>query len=886
MTEITQRLTTALADRYKIERHLGEGGMATVYLAEDLKHKRKVAVKVLRPELAAVLGAERFVQEIETTANLQHPHILPLHDSGDADGFLYYVMPFIDGETLRDKLNRETQLGIEEAVKITTEVADALDYAHRNNVIHRDIKPENILLHDGRPMVADFGIALALSAAAGGRMTETGMSLGTPHYMSPEQATAEKDLTNRSDIYSLGCVLYEMLAGEPPHMGNSAQQIIMKIVTEDVQPVTKLRKSVPPNVTAAVSKALEKLAADRFESAAKFAEALTNPSFAVQGARAPASSISREGPWNRLTVAFAATTLAAMLFGLWGWRSQRSDPAPVIRYSMAFPAGEGIDGWFTRIALSPDGSRLAYVGEAPGGERQLWMRQRDQLNATPMPGTEWPESPFFSPDGEQVGFFSPRGTIRTAPVSGGTPVTLTDSLVGYAGASWGPDGFIYADAEGLGGLVRVSPGGTSEPFTTVDTARGEVEHIWPEVLPGGKGVLFVVASPPERYEVAVADVASGQHEILVPGVYARYAAPGYLLYVTRPQWNLMAQRFDPQNLTLSGEAVRLVDRIWASATAAPMFVPDLTLSTTGTLMYTAGTGLQDSTELVWVTRDGTAAVLDPAWTDRISVQGLDLSPDGSRLAVSQSRQVHIKDLDNGLLSKLTFDGGNRPVWTPDGSALVFISPRAGVRQVYRRNADGTGPAALLLEEPEQIQDVRLSEDGRWAVFRIGGGGFSDLYARRLDEDSDRIPLVVTPEQEAQPALSPDGRWLAYMSLGSGRPEVWVRPFPNTGDGSWRVSTAGGTEPLWAHSGRELFYRSEGDEMMSVPITESATTFVHGEPQPLFSTQDYASYMMVKMYDASPDDQRFVMLRRITKPHTEQLIVVENFFEELKAKVGN
>jgi serine/threonine-protein kinase len=224
MTDSRDRLTAALASRYAIERELGAGGMATVYLAEDLKHDRKVAIKVLKPELAAVLGAERFVQEIKTTANLQHPHILPLFDSGEASGFLYYVMPYIEGETLRDRLNRETQLGIEESVKITTEVADALDYAHRQNVIHRDIKPENILLHDGRPMVADFGIALAVSAAAGGRMTETGLSLGTPHYMSPEQATAEKDLTNRSDIYSLGAVLYEMLTGSPPHVGSSAQQ--------------------------------------------------------------------------------------------------------------------------------------------------------------------------------------------------------------------------------------------------------------------------------------------------------------------------------------------------------------------------------------------------------------------------------------------------------------------------------------------------------------------------------------------------------------------------------------------------------------------------------------------------------------------------------------
>jgi eukaryotic-like serine/threonine-protein kinase len=267
MTEIPRRLSAALADRYLLERQLGQGGMATVYLAEDLKHRRKVALKVLKPELAAGLGAERFVQEIKTTAALQHPHILPLFDSGSADGFLYYVMPYVEGETLRDKLNRETQLGIDEAVRIAREVADALDYAHRHGVIHRDIKPENILLHDGRPMVADFGIALALSAAAGGRMTETGMSLGTPHYMSPEQATAEKEITARSDVYSLGSVLYEMLTGNPPHTGASAQQIIMKIVTEEAAPVTRLRKAVPPNVAAAVAQALEKLPADRFESA-------------------------------------------------------------------------------------------------------------------------------------------------------------------------------------------------------------------------------------------------------------------------------------------------------------------------------------------------------------------------------------------------------------------------------------------------------------------------------------------------------------------------------------------------------------------------------------------------------------------------------------------
>src|SRR6188474_1305247 len=264
MPGLPASLQTALADRYHLERELGAGGMATVYLAQDLKHDRDVALKVLKPELAAVLGAERFVVEIKTTAALQHPHILPLFDSGTADGFLYYVMPFVEGETLRTKLDRETQLGIDEAVKIARDVADALDYAHRHGVIHRDIKPENILLHDGRPIVADFGIALAVSAAAGDRMTQPGLSLGTPHYMSPEQATAVKQITARSDIYSLASVLYEMLTGNPPHTGASAQQIIMKIVTEEAAPVTKLRRAVPPNIAAAIAKSLEKIPADRF----------------------------------------------------------------------------------------------------------------------------------------------------------------------------------------------------------------------------------------------------------------------------------------------------------------------------------------------------------------------------------------------------------------------------------------------------------------------------------------------------------------------------------------------------------------------------------------------------------------------------------------------
>ncbi len=308
MPENTSHLSTALADRYRIERRLGEGGMATVYLAEDLKHKRKVAVKVLRPELAAVLGAERFVQEITTTANLQHPNILPLFDSGEADSFLYYVMPFIDGETLRDKLNREMQIGIEEAVSIATAVADALDYAHRQGVIHRDIKPENILLHDGRPMVADFGIALAKSE--GTRLTETGVSMGTPQYMSPEQVTGDWEVDRRCDVYAVGAVLYEMLTGEAPHTGNTAQAILARLLSESPTPVGDLRDTVPRHVAAAVHRSLAKIPTDRFPTAAEFATALVDSDDRPSPPRA-----AQRLPW--VWVATSAFVIIAAVGLLW-----------------------------------------------------------------------------------------------------------------------------------------------------------------------------------------------------------------------------------------------------------------------------------------------------------------------------------------------------------------------------------------------------------------------------------------------------------------------------------------------------------------------------------------------------------------------------------------
>jgi serine/threonine protein kinase len=394
-------LVTALTGRYAIERELGQGGMATVYLAQDLKHDRKVAIKVLRPELAAVIGAERFLSEIKTTANLHHPHILPLHDSGQADSFLYYVMPFVEGESLRDRLRREKHLPISDAVRIATEVASALGYAHRRGIIHRDIKPENILLHDGRALVADFGIALA-ARSAGARMTETGMSLGTPQYMSPEQAMGERELTPRSDIYALGAATYEMLTGDPPFMASTAQAVVAKVMTEKPTPPSALRDTVSPNLEHAVLTSLAKLPADRFASAEEFSSALVSER--TVPLRSPLARASR-------APVLGLALIAALLAGATIWAFRQAAQAkvapwdlPVYETAILIPdstplayIGSGPLGVGTRaFAVSPDRSTLVFAGQSKDTTR-LYVRPLDASAISALPGTEGAYAPFFRP---------------------------------------------------------------------------------------------------------------------------------------------------------------------------------------------------------------------------------------------------------------------------------------------------------------------------------------------------------------------------------------------------------------------------------------------------------------------------------------------------------
>jgi serine/threonine-protein kinase len=875
-------LNVALAGRYTLEREIGRGGMATVYLARDIRHERDVALKVLNPELGVVLGGERFLSEIRVTANLQHPNLLPLFDSGEANGLLFYVMPFVEGETLRARLDREKQLPIDDAVRITTAIASALAYAHEHGVIHRDLKPENILIQAGQPVIADFGIALAVSKAGGARVTQTGLSLGTPQYMSPEQAAGDRAIDGRSDIYSLGAVAYEMIAGEAPHSGTSAQAIIAKLMTQDPQSLRALRPSVPGNVADAVQKALAKVPADRFSSAKEFADALTNPTFTLATTSVAVGGGKAHARLRGLL--YGTSALAALLLAIACWSFLR--PAPVkqvVRYNLVLDSAEALSQNvpFSRIALSPDGKWLAYIG---GARAQLMVRARDQLHATPMGGTENASAPTFSPDNEHIAFFV-GGVLKIVSVNGGAPLTVTDSLVGPAGASWGRDGVIYTDGAGLTSLVRVAArqGAVPRRFTALDTERGEIDHIFPFALPDAKGVLFTIRYRTGRSALGVADIATGTHRVVAEDVCcAAYAPGGHLVYVSSAG-ALTVVPFEMRGARITGDPAVVSEGLYNRGSILSV---NLTVSPMGTLAY--ATHATHQVEPVWVTRDGKTQLVDVALQGEFRSPAL--SPDGTQLALAVSTDavvdIWVKQLDTGPRVRLTFDEGFKraPSWTADGRSVTFASNVSGSFSLWTKRADGSAPQVLQLHQSRNMVESLWSPDGAWLIYRTGTGtvGGGDILAIRPGKDTLPVPLVTTSFSEFTPAVSPDGRWLAYSSNETGVREVYVVPFPNSGTGKWAVSTHGGSEPLWSHHSGELFYRDGAGNMMAV-VVKTTPVFSVGRATTLFNASGFGANPEHQEYAVAPDDRRFLMLRPKGLGGTEQLVIVDNWVEELKRK---
>ncbi len=800
--DVRSQLNTALAGRYDVEREIGRGGMATVYLARDVRHNRRVALKLLNPELGAILGVERFLAEIEVTANLQHPNLLPLFDSGQADGLLFYVMPFVDGESLRAKLQREKQLPIDEAVSIAVAVANALDYAHRHGVIHRDLKPENILLHEGQPLVADFGIALAVSNAGGNRITQTGLSLGTPQYMSPEQATGDRVIDARTDIYSLSAVLYEMLVGDPPHLAGTSQAIIAKVLTERPRGVRVSRPAVSPQIEATVARALEKLPADRFATARDMSDALMGRANVASVANAGESADDAPRVGMRSTIWRYAIGAAVMLAGVglgaamsaWHFR-QATRPTYPVRFTLALPPDARLrDVAGSPFALSPDGSVLAYVA---GANRAIYVRRMEDFVARPVPGTELAELLSFSPDGKWIAFWS--GQLKKVAVDGGSSTTLA-SVGEPQGISWNAGDRIVIS---FGGDLLSVPSGGGIP--TVLLHRDTVRHLtrmWPRVLSDGKTVLFVNATMmgPPTWQLGVATI-DGQSETGLDlfGANVLGVVERHLVYASA-SGTILAVPFDVSRRRVLGGPVPIIENVLMGGNASVK----ASLSDAGSIVYQIGF---DRSQLTLVASGGASVPLTP---EQRLYSFPRYSPDGKRIAVTirdgPRTDVWLYEVASGTLQRLTDADASRPEWTPDGRRVVFRRVRNGSEQIWWQRADASAPAESLYAGPNPIPEALISPDGKYLVYRINHPKTGrDIRYRPLSGDTTPGPIAVTEFDELMPRISPDGKWIVYVSEASGKREVYARPFPGAG-AVVQLSSGGGDEPLWSRDGKRVFYR--------------------------------------------------------------------------------
>jgi serine/threonine-protein kinase len=878
--ESFERLKSALADRYTVERKIGAGGMADVYLTHDLRHNRKVAIKVMHRDLAELVGVERFLREIETTAQLQHPHILPLFDSGSVDGTVFYVMPYVEGESLRARLKRETQLPIADALRITTEIATGLSYAHRHGVVHRDIKPDNVLFQDGQAVLADFGISLPRTdEQTHTRLTHSGVSLGTPGYMSPEQVTGQV-VDQRSDIYALGAVAYEMLAGQPPFTGSSVQSVLGKVISEEPRPISEHRKSVPEGVGSAIAKALEKLPADRWQTAFEFADAL-----ARDGARAGVRSSS----WRRSAIPWS---LAALLALALGWLLLR--PAlPIdiasdglVRFGVEFEKG-AVPSYTPIVRLSADGRQL-FVSAMVERREEVLRRVLDRVGMDVIKGAGQGEQgtgnsrPFVSPDGRWVAYARQK-KLWKVPVEGGTAIEL--ATADWAGGSWGRNGqLVYTQAYNTGLWIVSEGGGDERLLTKTNPARTELGHWWPQILPDGDHVLFTAyRTPIESATIEVLSISTGERKVLLTGgVYGFYVPTGHLLFAVGE--TIRAVAFDLDRLEVRGVPVPVVDDVAMNLTdGAAAF----DVSATGTLAYLPVDSYVTDSEIVIVDRKGNESLALPR-RDRYGNPRL--SPTGARVSVdirsaNSMGDVWVFEIGRAGGTRITAEGGRDfgAEWTPDGKELIFSSERPFF-DLYRRAADASRPAEALLTGSYDHYTGAVSRDGKTFAFSLAVPGGGEIWTVPLQGERVATPYFSNGFNLGHPTLSPDGRWMAYDSDESGQGvDVFIQSYPDPKVKRLKVSPAHGSEPMWTQGGRELVYR-EGDKVMAVSI--DLASGASGPPRVLFSGPypDNPGWTRPRSYDVTPDGERFLLTKLPGEQPRPRIMVVLNWFEELRARV--
>ncbi|UCE19256.1 MAG: protein kinase [Gemmatimonadota bacterium] len=863
---------------YKIVEKLGEGGMGVVYKAEDTKLKRTVALKFLPPELTRDTEAkERFVHEARAAASLNHPNICTVYEVDEAEGQSFIAMEFIEGLSLKEKI-KARPLKLKEAADIAIQIAEGLQNAHARNIVHRDIKPANIMVtQNGQVKIMDFGLAKLTGQT---KLTKDGTTLGTVAYMSPEQARGES-VDHRTDIWSLGVVLYEMVAGQIPFKGEYEQAVMYSILNDDPEPLTARRTGVPLDLDRIVFKLLAKDPAARYQHIDEVPvdlRGVEHSTMDTSGIRTTTVSrqITRGKPHPRrtipLTMAALLILLAIVTTGIIMkfWWTEPSSLHSSARFIMDFPDTapmfEGFDGDF---ALSPDGERLVYVGNV-GANTQLFLREMNRLEVKALSGTEGAASPFFSPDGKWIGFAAGNGDLQKLYLEGGKPISLCESS-GISG-SWAPDDTIFFNRGWNDGLWKISVDG-GDPVKITTLGPGEFGHWSPSVLPGGDAVLFTVwntSLDDIRIDVFSRKMDTWQ-TLVTGGAHPQYISTGHILYLQ--SGTLVAAPFDLKTLRIAEPRIPVLQDIKQSVTSG---LGAYAVSGEGMLLYKRGGEWIARRRVVWCDRQGQ---VEPLSLPPAAYREIRLSPDGHALALSKfesgATNLWIHDFASQRTTQLTFESSNfRPVWSPDSRWLAFVSFRLGPFAVYQIPIDRSRSEEPLLTDPYDQTVTSWSPDGNSILFETNQPeAGAEIWYLSFDDREHPKPLVSTSAMEYGAVFHPTGKWIAYQSNESGRFEVFVRTFPEAG-GVTQISTDGGWEPKWSRDGRQLFYISGDDRMMAVEI-ETDPRFRAGSPRELFRKK-------FTDYDVAPDG-RFVMIEREKGGESSDLVVVFNWFEELKRK---
>jgi serine/threonine-protein kinase len=881
--------------------------MGEVYRARDTRLERTVAIKILPAHLSCdPIRKQRFEREAKTISSLNHPHICVLHDVGQQDGIDYLVMECVEGETLAKRLEKGA-LPLDQALKYGAQIADALDKAHRSGIIHRDLKPGNIMLTPTGAKLLDFGLAkpaaplaslvtLTATAAKQSPATELGTILGTFQYMSPEQIEG-KELDARSDIFSLGTVLYETVTGQRAFLGKSQLSVASAILEKEPEPIIALKPMTPPALDHAIRRCLAKDPEERWQTARDLMLELKWITDAGSQARASGPMVAQRKLGERMVWAATLALAIGLTLALWRpWRSVPNPPEP-IRVIAEIGADVGLTpAAGPVIVLSPNGSHLAFVGRSADQMDRIYVRPLDQVLATPVSGTEGAVDLFFSPDGQWIAFFA-GGKLKKIPVAGGTAVTLCN-VTSPRGGNWSEDGTIVFTPDAGGGLFTVSAsGGTPQPLTTLDKGVGEHTHRWPQVLPGGRDVLFTSSVRAGNYDdadVEVYSISSGHRKkVHRGGFYARYVPSGHLVYMH--EGTLFAVPFDLRRMEVIGQSAPILEGV---ATNPATGGTSLSLSNTGTLVFVSGPGYYLNVSIDWMDREGKFQTLRETPGKYFMPA---FSPDGQRLAVAirdaDRSDIWICDWARDTLTRLTFTGQDNmfPVWTPDGQRITYASwEKSGPGNIYWKRADGSGDAQRITESRNNQRPQSWSPDGKvLALAQNSPGATSDILTLSIDGDEKSgwkfgqpKPFLSGPFDKAQPSFSPDGRWLAYYSNESGNTEVYVRPFPGPG-GKWQVSTGGGFMPKWSRSGKELFYRTLGDSRIIVVSYAASGDSFRAEKPRLWSPGQFTSRGFFLNFDLHPDGKRVAVTKAPgseNQPVIGKVSFIFNFFEELRRKV--